>query len=70
MFFRTKKVKGYEYLQIVDSYRENGKTRQRVGNWRAFSLTNMRLLFQLTLLKQLYHDKNIVRKIACHSRFT
>jgi len=38
MFFRTKKVKGYEYLQIVESYRENGKMRQRVrmtlGNYQ------------------------------------
>jgi len=38
MFFRTKKVKGYEYLQIVESYRENGKMRQRVrmtlGNFK------------------------------------
>jgi len=30
MFFRTKKVRNYEYLQIVESYRENGKMRQRV----------------------------------------
>ena len=30
MFFRTKKSKGYEYLQIVEGYRENGKVRQRV----------------------------------------
>jgi hypothetical protein len=38
MFFRTKKVKDYEYLQIVESYRENGKMRQRVmmtlGNYQ------------------------------------
>ena len=30
MFFRKKKPKGYEYLQIVEGYRENGKVRQRV----------------------------------------
>ena len=30
MFFRTKKVKDYRYLQIVESYREGGKMRQRV----------------------------------------
>ena len=30
MFFRKKKSKGYEYLQIVEGYRENGKVRQRV----------------------------------------
>jgi transposase len=30
MFFRTKQVKKYKYLQIVESYRENGKIRQRV----------------------------------------
>ena len=30
MFFRKKKSKGYEYLQIVEGYREDGKVRQRV----------------------------------------
>lgn len=30
MFFRAKKVKGYRYLQIVESYREGGRMRQRV----------------------------------------
>ena len=30
MFFRTKKVKEYEYLQIVESYRDGGKGRQKV----------------------------------------
>jgi hypothetical protein len=30
MFFRIKKVRSYEYLQIVESYREKGKMRQRV----------------------------------------
>jgi hypothetical protein len=38
MFFRTKKVKTYEYLQIVESCRENGRMRQRVmmtlGNYQ------------------------------------
>ena len=38
MFFRTKKVKAYEYLQIVESYREKGRMRQRVmmtlGNYQ------------------------------------
>jgi transposase len=30
MFFRKKKSKGYEYLQIVEGFREGGKVRQRV----------------------------------------
>ena len=30
MFFRKKKSKNHEYLQIVEGYREGGKVRQRV----------------------------------------
>ena len=30
LFFRIKKSKNYEYLQIVEGFRENGKVRQRV----------------------------------------
>jgi len=30
MFFRAKKVKGYQYLQIVENYREGSSTRQQV----------------------------------------
>ena len=28
-FVRKKRVNGYEYYQLVESYRENGKVRQR-----------------------------------------
>lgn len=30
MFIRTKRTGGHEYLQVVESFRENGKVRQRV----------------------------------------
>ncbi len=44
MFFRSKKSGKYEYLQIVENYRdENGRTRQRVlltlGNMRSLQLS-------------------------------
>lgn len=29
-YVRKKRVKGYEYYQLVESYRENGKVRQRM----------------------------------------
>jgi len=30
MFLRSKRVKGRDYLMLVESYRENGRVRQRV----------------------------------------
>ena len=30
MFIKITRVKGYEYIKLVESYRENGTTRHRV----------------------------------------
>ncbi len=76
MFFRTKKVKDYEYLQIVESYRENGKMRQRVmmalGNyqhWRdsgkldSLLASGVRLSEKLTVLSE--HHAGNSKPVCC-----
>lgn len=78
MFFRTKKVKKYKYLQIVESYRENGKMRQRVmltlGNydrWKesgkldSLLASGARLSEKLAIISE-YHSGR-TRPVSCKS---
>jgi len=77
MFFRTKKVKNYEYLQIVENYRERGgKTRQRVlvtlgnmkelrekGRFEVLLESGARLSEKIALLNM--YKSGSVKKVMC-----
>ena len=78
MFFRTKKVRNYEYLQIVESYRENGKMRQRVmltlgsyqhwkdsGKLDSLLASGARLSEKLALISE--HQSGKSKPVSCKS---
>lgn len=78
MFFRVKKVRNYEYLQIVESYRENGKMRQRVmitlgsyqhwkdsGKLDSLLASGARLSEKLALISE--HQAGKSKPVSCKS---